>query len=135
MPHTDNMTDKDVAVNTEDMEKRRLASIRAKEIHAQRREAGMHLARPMRAVFQEDLDNGMYSKIGLIRTDDLVAHPTKILTEEQIYGLASQGITMRAVAIQHIGIPQSTFYDLLRDTGRLDRYKELYRSAKHGGQE
>ena len=94
----------------------------------------MHLARPMRAVFQEDLDKGMYDKIGLIRTDDLVKHPTKILTEEQIYGLASQGLSIRAVAIQHIGIPQSTFYDLLRNTGRLDRYKELYEVARHDGQ-
>lgn len=95
----------------------------------------MHLARPMRAVFQEDLDKGMYDKIGLVRTDDLVSHPTIILTEDQVYGLAGQGLSMRAVAIQHIRIPQSTFYDLLRNTGRLDRFRQIYEEARHGGQE
>lgn len=87
------------------------------------------MSRPMRAAFKEDIDRGMYQPEGLIRLDDKVKHPTLILTEDQVYGYARQGFSIRHTAVVCLGLPQSTFYDLLKNTGRLDRYKELMGNA------
>lgn len=53
--------------------------------------AGKHMSRPMRAVFKEDLERGLYQPEGLVRLDGKVKHPTLVITEDTVYGCASGG--------------------------------------------
>lgn len=57
------------------------ASIACKQALDRRRSEGKHNSRPMRIVFQEDIDKGLYQSEGLIRTDDKVKHPTIIISQ------------------------------------------------------
>lgn len=92
----------------------------------QRKAAGKHNARPMRIVFQEDVDAGLYKAEGLLRFDDKVKHKTKITTMPEVLAWASEGLSLRAIALQKLYVPQSTFYELLKETGRLEAVKAAY---------
>lgn len=92
----------------------------------QRKAAGKHNARPMRIVFQEDIDAGLYKAEGMLRFDDKVKHKTKITTMPEVLAWASEGLSLRAIALTKLYVPQSTFYELLQNTGRLDAVKRAY---------
>lgn len=92
----------------------------------QRKAAGKHNARPMRIVFQEDIDSGLYQAEGMLRFDDKVKHKTKITTMPEVLAWASEGLSLRAIALKKLYVPQSTFYELLQSTGRLEAVKAAY---------
>lgn len=92
----------------------------------QRKAAGKHNARPMRIVFQEDIDAGLYQAEGMLRFDDKVKHKTKITTMPEVLAWASEGLSLRAIALTKLYVPQSTFYELLQNTGRLEAVKRAY---------
>ena len=92
----------------------------------QRQAAGKHNSRPMRIVFQEDIDAGLYKAEGLLRFDDKVKHKTKITTMPEVLAWASEGLSLRAIALTKLYVPQSTFYELLKETGRLEAVKNAY---------
>lgn len=92
----------------------------------QRKAAGKHNSRPMRIVFQEDIDAGLYKAEGLLRFDDNVKHKTKITTMPEVLAWASEGLSLRAIALTKLYVPQSTFYELLKATGRLEAVKAAY---------
>lgn len=92
----------------------------------QRKAAGKHNARPLRLVFQEDIDAGLYKAEGMLRFDDKVKHKTKITTMPDVLAWASEGLSLRAIALTKLYVPQSTFYELLKETGRLEAVKRAY---------
>lgn len=93
---------------------------------------GQHVSKPLRIVFQEDIDNEKYTLKGMIRTDEFVKHKTRITTEQDVYSWASEGLSIKKVALEKLYVPYTTFYTLLKTTGRLDRYQEIYHDSKRG---
>ena len=89
---------------------------------------GQYLSRPLRVVFQEDLEKYKYK--GMIRTDDAVKHKTRITTETDVYGWASEGYSVKRIATEKLYVPYSTFYGLLKETGRLEKVQSLFSMSK-----
>lgn len=89
---------------------------------------GQYLSRPLRVVFQEDIDK--YTLKGMIRTDDDVKHKTRITTETDVYGWASEGYSVKRIALEKLYVPYSTFYGLLKETGRLEKVQSLFAMSK-----
>lgn len=101
----------------------------------QRKANGQHISKPLRVVFQEDIDNGMYSLKGMVRTDEFVKHKTRITTEQDVYSWASEGLSIKKVALEKLYVPYTTFYTLLEKTGRLEKYKSIYHDSRRGNVE
>lgn len=99
----------------------------------QRKINGQHVSKPFRVVFKEDIDKGMYPLKGMIRTDDGAKHKTVITTELDVYGWASEGLSAGKIAREKLHVPYTTFYDLLKNTGRLDAFKQAQPYSIRGG--
>jgi len=94
----------------------------------QRKAAGQYLSRPRSVIFEEDRDK--YVLKGEYRTDDAVKHKTVITTESDVYRWAAEGLSVERIAKEKLYVSYGAFYELLRSTGRLDKFKEIRMSAR-----
>ena len=94
----------------------------------QRKAAGQYLSRPRAVVFEEDLPG--YTLKGEVRTDDAVRHKTVITTERDVYRWAAEGLSVERIAKEKLFVSYGAFYQLLKDTGRLGRFREVGLSSR-----
>ncbi len=94
----------------------------------QRKAAGQYLSRPRAVVFEEDRPG--YTLRGEVRTDDGVKHKTVLTTEMDVYRWASEGLSIERIAKEKLYVSYGAFYALLRDTGRLGRFREISMSSR-----
>ncbi len=96
----------------------------------QRKAAGQYLSRPRAVVFEEDLPG--YTLRGEVRTDDAVRHKTVITTERDVYRWAAEGLSVERIAREKLFVSYGALYQLLKDTGRLGRFREVSLSSRGG---
>lgn len=100
--------------------------IRTKQGMQQKRAEGKHMGRVCVIAFAEDVDNKeMYPREGMIRLDGSTKHNTIIVRERDVYNWAMEGYSVERMAKELLYVPYSTFYKLLKETGRLSKVQSL----------
>lgn len=102
----------------------------------QARAEGKHLSKPFKVVYQEDIDNNCYKFKGELRFNDVGKYKTKIITEPQMLKWAEEGISVRKVATDKLGVSYNVLYKLMRGDAkrnipeRYTAYAEVYNRVR-----
>jgi hypothetical protein len=82
----------------------------------------------LKAVFEEDLHKCALR--GEVRTDDSAKHKSVITAGMDVYRWASEGLPAERIAKEKLFVSYGALHQLLKDTGRLGRFREISLSAR-----